>query len=104
VDFYLSALEEQGDAQKRGQAARNRRLAYMQRLEKGGAFFSEREMRERQPALHHQYIGQYRPPEAPQGALPLGRPPPSAPPRCMAVATGCSLQGAALGGRTAQGA
>lgn len=69
VDFYLRALEQRGDAQKRGAAARNRRLAAMRRLERDGSFFSEHEMRERQPALHHQYIGQYRPPEALQGAL-----------------------------------
>ncbi|EFN51988.1 hypothetical protein CHLNCDRAFT_139497 [Chlorella variabilis] len=67
VDFYLKMLEEQEDQHKRETVARNRRLAYMNRLVEQGAYFSEKEMRERQPGIYHQYIGQYRPPEPPQG-------------------------------------
>eukprot|EP00887_Chlorella_sp_A99_P000172 scaffold13.g172.t1 len=40
---------------------KNRRLAAMNRLLAEGVFFSDGAMRRRQPALHHQYIGQYRP-------------------------------------------
>lgn len=65
VRFYLRFLEEQQDAGKQATVARNRRVAYMNRLEAEGAYFSEKDMRERQPGLYHHFIGQYRPPELP---------------------------------------
>ncbi|KAI7841196.1 hypothetical protein COHA_005162 [Chlorella ohadii] len=58
VQFYLRLLDEQEDAGKQAAVARNRRLAYMNRLEAEGAYFSEAEMRERQPGLYHHFIGQ----------------------------------------------
>ncbi|KAI3430590.1 hypothetical protein D9Q98_005183 [Chlorella vulgaris] len=61
VDFYCKVLEDRTDQLKRSQVAKNRRLAYMARLEADGTYFGEEAMRDRQPALHHQYIGQFQP-------------------------------------------
>lgn len=66
VDFYLRLLEDGRDEKKRSQVSRNRRLAAMNRLLKEGTYFSEKEMRDRQPGTYHQYIGQYHPPEVPE--------------------------------------
>jgi hypothetical protein len=81
VDFHLKVLEDAaaaqagagtgtagGQAAAAGATAKNRRLAAMNRLLVEGSYFSEKEMRERQPGMYHQYVGQYRPPEQPQGA------------------------------------
>jgi hypothetical protein len=40
-------------------ASKNRRLAYMLRLEKEGEYFSEENMRTRAPLIWHEYIGQH---------------------------------------------
>lgn len=66
VDFYLRLLADGEDEKKRSQVSRNRRLAAMNRLLKEGTYFSEKEMRDRQPGTYHQYIGQYHPPEVPE--------------------------------------
>ncbi|KAL6571336.1 hypothetical protein OROHE_002979 [Orobanche hederae] len=38
---------------------KNRRLAYMDKLTVGGHYFSEDAMREREPYLHHLYVGKF---------------------------------------------
>ncbi|PSC75048.1 coiled-coil domain-containing 97 isoform A [Micractinium conductrix] len=65
VDFYLRQLEEADDEERRGQVAKNRRLAHMQRLERDSAYFSEKEMRDRQPGLWQHFIGQFQQPVLP---------------------------------------
>jgi hypothetical protein len=45
-------------------ASKNRRLAYLRRLEAGGEYFADEAMRARDPALYHQYVGRY---ENPRG-------------------------------------
>ncbi|XP_074990479.1 coiled-coil domain-containing protein 97 isoform X2 [Calonectris borealis] len=52
---------------------RNRRYAALRQLIQGGEYFSEEEMRAREPLLYQHYIGQYR------GAEPLPGDPPAAP-------------------------
>lgn len=42
--------------------AKNRRLAYMERLIHDGQYFSEDAMRERAPLLHHEYVGRFQDP------------------------------------------
>lgn len=42
--------------------AKNRRLAYMNRLIDDGQYFSEDAMRSRAPFLHHEYVGKYQDP------------------------------------------
>ncbi|PKA46131.1 hypothetical protein AXF42_Ash015422 [Apostasia shenzhenica] len=41
---------------------RNRRRAYMERLIREGEYFSEDSMREREPYLHHEYVGRFQDP------------------------------------------
>lgn len=38
---------------------KNRRLAYMDKLVMAGQYFSEDAMREREPFLHHEYVGKF---------------------------------------------
>lgn len=68
VNHWLVALERQrraATASGRGgparltAAAKNRRLAFMQRLHDGGEYFSEDSMRQRAPLLYHEYVGQF---------------------------------------------
>ncbi|KAM9514284.1 LOW QUALITY PROTEIN: tyrosine-protein kinase receptor UFO [Guaruba guarouba] len=57
---------------------RNRRFAALQELLRGGEYFSEQEMRAREPLLYQHYIGQYQegdPPEDPPPMGPWGAPP-----------------------------
>ncbi|KAM6389927.1 coiled-coil domain-containing protein 97 [Rhynochetos jubatus] len=60
---------------------RNRRYAALRQLIQGGEYFSEEEMRARDPLLYHHYIGQYRGGETLPGDPPhyLGDPPCAAP-------------------------
>jgi len=44
--------------------AKNRRLAYMERLIHDGQYFSEDAMRERAPLLHHEYVGKFQDPSS----------------------------------------
>lgn len=44
--------------------AKNRRLAYMERLIHDGQYFSEDAMRERAPLLHHEYVGRFQDPNS----------------------------------------
>ncbi|XP_071886126.1 coiled-coil domain-containing protein 97 [Anas platyrhynchos] len=83
--------EDFGGAWPRGCGARtrlrNRRYAALRQLIAAGEYFSEEEMRAREPLLYEQYIGRYRgaedpppitsgPPHAPpQGGAPPGTPP-----------------------------
>ncbi|KAF0900952.1 hypothetical protein E2562_037086 [Oryza meyeriana var. granulata] len=41
---------------------RNRRRAYLDRLVREGEYFSEEAMREREPYLHHEYLGRFQDP------------------------------------------
>ncbi|KAM9587046.1 coiled-coil domain-containing protein 97 isoform 2-T2 [Morphnus guianensis] len=59
---------------------RNRRYAALRQLIQGGEYFSEEEMRAREPLLYQHYIGQYRgaeplPGDSPVTPHPLGNPP-----------------------------
>lgn len=49
---------------------KNRRLAYMDRLVMAGQYFSEDAMREREPFLHHEYIGKFQDPSGRSMARP----------------------------------
>ncbi|XP_067170550.1 coiled-coil domain-containing protein 97 isoform X2 [Apteryx mantelli] len=91
VAFYCEEVRRAArDARRRRHRdtrRRNRRYAALQQLIQGGEYFSEEEMRAREPLLYEQYIGQYRDaegaPAAPPGptAAPHGPPaPPHGPP------------------------
>ncbi|KAL6566125.1 hypothetical protein OROGR_001740 [Orobanche gracilis] len=49
---------------------KNRRLAYMDKLTMGGHYFSEDAMREREPYLHHLYVGKFQDPSGRSMARP----------------------------------
>ncbi|WJX94822.1 hypothetical protein P8452_76202 [Trifolium repens] len=47
------------ELRKRSVMAKNRRRAYLDRLMIGGQYFSEDSMRDREPYLHHEYVGKF---------------------------------------------
>lgn len=67
VDFWLKQAEASSSPATTAHASRghlsttakNRRLAYMYRLEQQGEYFSETSMRDREPLIWHEHIGQY---------------------------------------------
>ena len=59
VDFYLKEIEKQHDKILNRKLVNNRRYAAMQELMDGGEYFSEDEMKWRDPWLYFQMIGQY---------------------------------------------
>eukprot|EP00898_Chlorokybus_atmophyticus_P008576 jgi/Chlat1/871/Chrsp107S01318 len=61
VSWHLRHLAP-ADSRARRTEVKNRRLAYLRRLEASGTYFAEEAMRERRPALYEQYIGQYQTP------------------------------------------
>ncbi|KAL8053720.1 hypothetical protein ABFX02_05G091600 [Erythranthe guttata] len=50
------------DKKSRSMKIKNRRLAYMDKLMVEGHYFSEDAMREREPYLHHEYVGKFQDP------------------------------------------
>ncbi|KAL8159302.1 hypothetical protein V2J09_000839 [Rumex salicifolius] len=61
---HLKSLISPSSEQLRSQSMtiKNRRRAYMDKLLCKGNYFSEDEMREREPYLHHEYVGKYQDP------------------------------------------
>lgn len=50
------------EARAKATAVRNRRRAYMEQLVHAGEYFSEDAMRQRDPYLHHEYVGKFQDP------------------------------------------
>ncbi|XP_032221663.2 coiled-coil domain-containing protein 97 [Nematostella vectensis] len=59
IGFRLKEIKKHLDQQKHHVEVQNRRYKAMQRLINDSTFFSEEEMRKRNPLLYEQYIGQY---------------------------------------------
>ena len=64
VDWHLKNLRKKisptsGELKSRSVAVRNRRLAYLNKLVSEGQYFSEDAMRDREPYLHHEYVGKF---------------------------------------------
>ncbi|XP_051119192.1 uncharacterized protein LOC127243289 [Andrographis paniculata] len=64
INWHLNNLRSvmsPTEKQKKSKSVKikNRRLAYMDRLVMGGQYFSEDAMREREPFLHHEYVGKF---------------------------------------------
>ncbi|PKU85682.1 coiled-coil domain-containing protein 97 [Dendrobium catenatum] len=57
-----SLVPTESDSRAKSATVRNRRRAYMERLIRGGEYFSEDSMREREPYLHHEYVGRFQDP------------------------------------------
>uniref|UniRef100_A0A1J3GVQ1 Coiled-coil domain-containing protein 97 n=2 Tax=Noccaea caerulescens TaxID=107243 RepID=A0A1J3GVQ1_NOCCA len=64
VDWHLKNLRKKlsptsEEIKSRCVAVRNRRLAYLNKLISEGQYFSEDAMRDREPYLHHEYVGKF---------------------------------------------
>jgi hypothetical protein len=103
VDHYLKAAAQQQTQQAQqqgpgqlGSTAKNRRLAYMRRLQQDeGGYFSEAVMRQRQPLVWQEHIGQHEG----HAAAPAG-PPPGVRVLCVGVGVGVGVP--VVGTRTTQ--
>ncbi|XP_008802522.1 coiled-coil domain-containing protein 97 [Phoenix dactylifera] len=67
VEWHLNHLRRgrsptAEEARARSVTVKNRRRAYMELLVRGGEYFSEDAMREREPYLHHEYLGRFQDP------------------------------------------
>lgn len=67
VDWHLKHLRRlisptTEELRSRSLTVKNRRRAYMNRLVRDGQYFSEDAMREREPYLHHEYVGKFQDP------------------------------------------
>nr|XP_028598022.1 coiled-coil domain-containing protein 97 [Podarcis muralis] len=59
ADFYCAEVRRAGLGKTRHTRVRNKRYAALQQLIQGGEYFSDEQMRSREPLLYEQYIGQY---------------------------------------------
>ncbi|KAM6427565.1 coiled-coil domain-containing protein 97 [Liasis olivaceus] len=59
ADFYCAEVRRAGLGKTRHTRVRNKRYAALQQLIRGGEYFSDEQMRGRDPLLYEQYIGQY---------------------------------------------
>ncbi|KAH0631507.1 hypothetical protein JD844_005854 [Phrynosoma platyrhinos] len=59
ADFYCAEIRRAGLGKTRHTRVRNKRYAALQQLIRGGEYFSDEQMRSRDPLLYEQYIGQY---------------------------------------------
>lgn len=69
---HLRSLLNPSEEELRSRSAKikNRRRAYMDKLIGDGHYFSEDAMREREPYLHHEYLGQFQDPSGRRMARP----------------------------------
>ncbi|CDP08315.1 unnamed protein product [Coffea canephora] len=58
------------ELKSRSTRIKNRRLAYLDKLISDGQYFSEDEMREREPYLHHEFVGKFQDPSGRSMARP----------------------------------
>ncbi|XP_060113834.1 coiled-coil domain-containing protein 97 [Heteronotia binoei] len=59
ADFYCAEVRRAGLGKTRRTRVRNKRYAALQQLIQGGEYFSDEQMRSRDPLLYEHYIGQY---------------------------------------------
>ncbi|XP_007421554.1 coiled-coil domain-containing protein 97 [Python bivittatus] len=59
ADFYCAEVRRAGLGKTQHTRVRNKRYAALQQLIRGGEYFSDEQMRGRDPLLYEQYIGQY---------------------------------------------
>lgn len=67
INWHLKHLRSKNtptseDLRSRSATVRNRRRAYLDKLICDGQYFSEDAMREREPYLHHEYVGKFQDP------------------------------------------
>ncbi|XP_034151500.1 coiled-coil domain-containing protein 97 isoform X2 [Esox lucius] len=59
AQHYCQEVMRRAEGQTNRTRVRNQRYAALRELQKGGQYFSEEQMRGREPLLYEQYIGQY---------------------------------------------
>ncbi|XP_033640669.1 coiled-coil domain-containing protein 97-like [Asterias rubens] len=59
IDFYLKEARRRLSTRKSRMGVRNRRYEALKQLEKAGAYFSDKAMKDRDPFMFEEYIGQY---------------------------------------------
>lgn len=59
ADFYCAEVRRASLGKTQHTRVRNKRYAALQQLIRGGEYFSDEQMRSRDPLLYEQYIGQY---------------------------------------------
>ena len=59
IDFYIKEIRQQLDNKKNQTKIRNRRYEAMKQLTDEGEYFGEEEMKQRDPLLYEQMVGQY---------------------------------------------
>lgn len=75
INWHLNRLRSvisptQEDLKSRSVKIKNRRRAYLDKLISDGQYFSEDAMREREPYLHHEYVGKFQDPSGRSMARP----------------------------------
>ncbi|KAI3453441.1 hypothetical protein Pfo_010104 [Paulownia fortunei] len=75
INWHLNHLRSiinptEEERKSRSAKIKNRRLAYMDKLMLDGHYFSEDAMREREPYLHHEYVGKFQDPSGRSMARP----------------------------------
>lgn len=75
INWHLNRLRcvispTQEDLKSRSVKIKNRRRAYLDKLISDGQYFSEDAMREREPYLHHEYVGKFQDPSGRSMARP----------------------------------
>nr|GMC83083.1 coiled-coil domain-containing protein 97 [Ipomoea batatas] len=71
LNHLLSVISPtQEELKSRSVKIKNRRRAYLDKLISGGQYFSEDAMREREPYLHHEYVGKFQDPSGRSMARP----------------------------------
>ncbi len=63
IDFYMKEIEKQCDDLKSKTKVRNRRYEAMKQMLEKGNYFSDEEMKARDPLLYEQMVGQYLTPD-----------------------------------------
>ncbi|XP_046691298.1 coiled-coil domain-containing protein 97 isoform X1 [Silurus meridionalis] len=59
TQYYCTEVQKQASSSAKKTRVRNHRYAALRALQQGGQYFSEEQMRFREPLLYEQYIGQY---------------------------------------------
>ena len=69
VDFCIKEIENKCDSKKNSVRVKNRRYEAMKQLQSGGEYFSDEQIKARDPLLYEQMVGQYLTGEDAQAAI-----------------------------------
>ncbi|XP_022090963.1 coiled-coil domain-containing protein 97-like isoform X2 [Acanthaster planci] len=69
IDFYLNEVSKRLNARKLLTGVRNRRYEALKQLEREGTYFEDKAMKDRDPLMFEEYVGQYMTDEERKGLL-----------------------------------